>query len=498
MSAAYPDSGTYSRTNGAPDPWADPEPLEQVALPAFPVDTLPGWLGEWAIAEAEFTQTPVDLAACLGLACMSLAVSRGFEVEVRPGWVEPCNLWVVVALPPGERKSAVFSEATRPIYDWCRTECRRMRPEIAKRQIAREVLGGQIERAKKAAMSGKPYQGGDAQEAAAELSAELANLPELRPPALMVDDCTPEALGVVLSEQGERLGLFSAEGGPFELMAGRYSERGSNFELYLKAHSGDPHVVHRIRRASLSLERPLLSMALTVQPEVVNGLGAKEGFRGKGLLARFLYAMPRSRVGFRLASPPPVPFGISGSYQEHLTCALAARGQRLSVDSLSDWHARTHEALEPRLAPDADLEWVRDWASKHVGAMVRVAGVLHVADACPCAPAAQISPSALDRARAIGDYFLAHACAAFGVMTDEPALRLARRLWGWVERQRRAEFSVREARRALCAKVDDMHPPLALMCERNLIRKRPAQPSKGGRPPGDHYDVHPTLYANLA
>ena len=37
------------------------------------------------------------------------------------------------------------------------------------------------------------------------------------------------------------------------------------------------------------------------------------------------------------------------------------------------------EAIEPRLAPDGDLDPIVDWASKLVGAVARIAGLLHLA-----------------------------------------------------------------------------------------------------------------------
>jgi hypothetical protein len=43
-------------------------------------------------------------------------------------------------------------------------------------------------------------------------------------------------------------------------------------------------------------------VALTVQPEVLRGLASRPGFGGRGLLARFVYSLPASLVGHRLAT----------------------------------------------------------------------------------------------------------------------------------------------------------------------------------------------------
>ena len=98
-------------------PWeGEPVPLSaHRLLPPFPLDALPSWLGDMVAALADFTQTPTDLPGCLALACLATAAGGRAMVEVRPGWHEPTNLFVVVALPPGSRKSPVFAAMTAPI-----------------------------------------------------------------------------------------------------------------------------------------------------------------------------------------------------------------------------------------------------------------------------------------------------------------------------------------------------------------------------------------------
>ncbi len=100
---------------------------------------------------------------------------------------------------------------------------------------------------------------------------------------------------------------MSSEGGLFETMAGRYSSGNPNVDVYLKGYSGDPLRVDRKSRPPEFVPRPALTLVLTVQPEVTQGLAAKPGFRGRGVLARFLYSLPQSMVGFRSNNPPLVP-----------------------------------------------------------------------------------------------------------------------------------------------------------------------------------------------
>jgi hypothetical protein len=74
-------------------------------------------LGEFVAAVAEETQTPVDVGGSVALAVLATAAGGRSVVHVRGNWREPTNLYTVVALPPGNRKSAVFSLLTGPLYE---------------------------------------------------------------------------------------------------------------------------------------------------------------------------------------------------------------------------------------------------------------------------------------------------------------------------------------------------------------------------------------------
>jgi replicative DNA helicase len=479
--------------------WGEAEPFDVLDVPEFPADALSPWLCEWAHAVAEFTQTPVDLAGVVALSTASLAVCRRFHVEVVVGWTEPTNLYTVTALPPAERKSPVFAKATEPLYAYQRELAGQMAPRIARRETERKILVGQIEQARTAAVKGggKRYaNGGDPTQEAVDLAAQLADLPEIVVPGLVADDCTPEALAVLLGQSGERIGIFSAEGGPFEIMNGRYSEKGANFELFLKCHPGDPHTVHRIRRDPVTLARPLVAMAITVQPHVIQGLAAKEGFRGMGLLARFLFCLPRSIVGRREVLTPAIPEAADRAYHRALGDVLRLQGTERALTLSAEAHqARCdyQQELEPRLGPDGDLEAIRDWAGKLVGTVCRLAGILHVADHADDLDGMplEIPGSTLDRAKALGDYFLAHAGAAFSAMGADESTELAQRVWKWAKRGRHVQFTASEASRGTHAKPEQVALALLELRERNLVRDLPALPSTGGRPPSPRYEVRP-------
>lgn len=84
-------------------------------------------------------------------------------------------------------------------------------------------------------------------------------------PRLVADDITPETS--LLTEQGGRLAVLSAEDGIFATLSGRYSGT-PNLELFLKGHAGDALIVDRGSRTE-RVDNAALTMGLAVQPEIV-------------------------------------------------------------------------------------------------------------------------------------------------------------------------------------------------------------------------------------
>jgi replicative DNA helicase len=291
--------------------WSTPVPLGQSRhLPVFPAELLPAWVADMVFAVSEFTQTPLDLAGCIALAALSTAAGGRAEVEVRGSWREPTNLYTVVALPPGSRKSAVFAAITGPLLGAERALVERTKPAIVEAELAARVAGKTAERTANAAANADASARDSllADAMAAAMNAEAVTIPVL--PRLVADDVTSEQAGSLLAEQGGRLAVLSSEGGIFATIAGRYSGT-PNLEVFLKGHAGDMLRVDRRSRDSEHVDKPALTLGLAVQPEVLRDIANMPGFRGKGLLARILFAVPENTVGRRKIGADPIPADIS-------------------------------------------------------------------------------------------------------------------------------------------------------------------------------------------
>ena len=182
-------------------------------------------------------------------------------------------------------------------------------------------------------------------------------------PRMLAEDSTPERLAGLLAEQDGRMGVFSAEGGDvFAIMAGRYASSGEpNIGVYLKGHSGDSLRVDRQHRAPVFVSKPALTICFALQPFVIEGLAEQRGFRGMGLLARFLYAIPENTVGQRDVDPPTVPKIIQCDYHDQLTNLLkipirkgqdgeVAEHELLMSSEAREKMVNFERALEPQLA----------------------------------------------------------------------------------------------------------------------------------------------------
>lgn len=493
-----------------PPGWPPPTPFHQWSLPTFPVDALPEWQADFVRGLAEETQTPPDLAGMLVLATTAVAVAGRFRINPRSSWHEPLCLWTLTSMRPGNRKTEVFSQVTRPLLDWELAEVARMQPEIDEAQSRRRVAEKALQRAEELAAKAE---GDEDQRAAAERIEECRRkLAEAKVPAvprLVVDDATPERIASMISEQGGRLGILSAEGDVFELMAGRYSSnQSSNLGVYLKGHAGDALRVDRVGRASEFVERPALTLGLAVQPDVLEGLIQKPGFGGRGLLGRFLYSVPQSLLGRRRVSPSAMSAAVRETYRRNILSLLALPGAvaengeptahvlALSVQASAGLIALAEE-IEPQLAEFGELGAMTDWGGKVVGAVARIAGILHLArhagerrsweEAVPL--------STLECAVEIGRYCIPHARAAYADMGADPVVAKARTVLAWLGRTGSRRVSRRDVfngMRGRFKKIEDLDPALACLVDHGYLRPVEIAKKAGpGRPPSPEFDVHP-------
>ncbi|KLU63775.1 hypothetical protein DEAC_c43040 [Desulfosporosinus acididurans] len=377
-----------SKSLSSSDNWGQIVPFNgDYELPEFPVDVFPGWLRDTVEAEAIALQVPMGLPGMIALSILSTAVAGKAEIELRPGWKESLNLWVIAAMDPGNRKSKTFSNLVRPLAQWEFEKQKEVTPLVKQAESMKKLKEGQINKLQTDAVKAKNTE--TAEELAmkaASIACEIEDMGIPSLPKLYLDDHTQEKLVIAMSEQGGRIAILSSEAGLFGLIEGRYTQSGGpNLDVYLKAFSGDPLRVDRIGRPSIQIDKPLLTIGVSVQPDALRGLLDVPHFRGRGLLGRFAYAIPKSFVGYRKIDAPSVPESVKAAYQAGMTRLLnlplsnSPGVIQLSQDA-NQIFREFEQTIEYYLRPFGKLSGIIDWGAKLCGLTGRIAGLLHLAD----------------------------------------------------------------------------------------------------------------------
>jgi hypothetical protein len=484
----------------------EPVPFDQWDLQELPRDILPPAIENMVEAVAAFTETPPELALFGGLGSISTCTQGKFVIEARPGHQEPLNLWVMAALESGNRKTAVMDAMTKPFVEYEREQSRQLAPAIVAATQEYTLIQKRIEHfEKKAAAAIEPAEFESLKQQIQDLRKTLPLIP--KPTKLREQDITIEKLAPTLAENDGRISIISDEGGIFDILGGLYNSTGSaNLDVFLQAHSGSQIRVSRHSRPSVDVPNPALTMALSPQPSVIQGLAAKRHFRGRGLLARPLYALPVSRLGSRSNNGPPVSPGIIAAYHNCLHTILRIEPRRdeagdivpfvlkLSDQAQEIWHD-FQQQIESEMREDGRLAHLTDWAGKLPGQLLRIAGNLQIA-MFPSTILAEltVTDDIMRKVVRLGMILIPHALAVFGLMAVDTDVETAKKIWRHIEKRRVLIIRERQPLQWLKSSIKTMEPiraGLTVLVERgfleelNILRTSPGR----GRPHGITYQV---------
>lgn len=466
----------------------------------FPVDALPSAVADMVDAVATATQTDPAMSGTTALSALAAAVGGLVEVEARPGWREVTGLFTLVVAEPGERKSAVQAAMVAPLLAAERelvASTAAARSEAATRA---DVLRRAAETARAAAGRSRTPEA-EAEAVSAGQDADTAYVPPA--PRIVAGDATPEAVAGLLAEQGGHLAILSAEGGLFDTAAGRYSSV-PNIDVYLLGHAGDPIRVDRRGRDPEHIDRPALTVGLMVQADVLRAAGDNRAFVGRGLLHRFLYSRPESMLGRRIAGAPPVPRSVADRYAGALL-NLATELRRSDSTSVLCLTPEAQDAvieLEREIEPQLDrqsgqLAPMAGWASKWIGSVLRVAGLIHMATHGFTGTLTPVTGATFKAAERIGRYYLAQAVGVYSDIGADDTTRSAVYLLDRIRAHGQTVVSERDLlriARALRSRAD-LLPPMTRLIDHGWLTAVEVKPPSGpGRPGSPKYTVHPDTW----
>lgn len=452
--------------------WELPLPFKSVDLPSFPVDELPFFIGDYVRAVAETTQTSPDMAAVASLAILALCLQSKFVIEGKKDWREPLNLYTLIIAPPAERKSAIMALLSEPVKRFEDEENERLATYIEQNKIEKAILMNR----KKSLESKYSKTACVNHEAIREISRQISEFKEIKPCRLFCDDITPEKLSGILSDNDGKTAIMSTEGGIFDVLAGRYSGS-ANIDVFLKAHSGDSIRVDRQGRQSEYIKNPALTTLIFSQPSVMTSLISNSTFHGRGLCARFLYSIPTSTVGSRKFESKPISEVTASQYYKLIGTLLKYETDNPKVIRLSDKSYQLlkefAEKIEPMLIDE--LADISDLAGKFVGSVLRIAGLIYVAQ---CVPLYHTDEPVLDEcymqsAIIIGEYFLEHAKAAYQLMGADKVIENCKYILKQLQKSKPQIITSRDIMRT-CRKfktADETLIPLNRLCEYGYLRE---------------------------
>lgn len=497
-------SNHHANAPDAREKWPDPILPGPVQAPEIQADLLPGWLGEMAGAVATSSQTPPAMAVMMVLGVVAAAAQR--RVEVFPwgddDYSEPLALWTIVAMPSASRKSAVFGALLEVFIAWEKSEADRKRAEINRVFAAREVITKRIEQLKiTASKTDDPQERARLQE---DIAREKDNQPaEVFAPRIFTGDVTSERLQQLMAEQGERAAIISDEAGIFQNIAGMYSKGNSNMEIHLKGHAGTSVRVDRAGRTA-HLDKPALSMALAIQPGILKDTGRIKGFRDSGLLARFLYAVPRSNVGTRdVRARNPIPAAVAAKWNDGIKALLSdlvlpiGKPKRIvfEQDAREVWLELSAE-IEAQQGEGGRYAHMSDWTGKLAGAAARIAALFEVA--MNGLDAGVVKRENVERAVKLARLLIPHAEAAFRLMGAPDEETDALILLDWIKRNELQTFTRREAQKSnesTFRQVDRLKAAMKPLQDWGVLSpERTVKAARGA--PSYYYEVNPKIFVD--
>lgn len=393
---------------GIPELWEIPESFDrQKVLEPFPMKSLPPLLRDYLKAVADYVQVTPEMAVLPLLSVLSLCV-QGKAVIKHTGnsHTEPLNLYTITVASPGERKSGSLKEFMRPAEEFQEYYNKIHASEIEEYKAERTFLENQ----KNTALKGRNADLHRAKEIAKEIS-ELERKHEL---VLNVSDATPEALAMEIYRQGGKIGIIDDEGSVFDVLSGIYSNGQANINIFLKAYDGSNYTILRRTKDNIELRKPLLTMGLMVQPEHFQEAVNNRQFSGRGFIHRFLFAFPESRAGYLKMSSPDVPEALQKRYSELIKRLLRMPSPSEPPVIVCSKEAEMlfsdyHEHLQKEIRDGGMFENLKEWASKHFGRALRIAGILHI---CEHAPTEQLTGNTAINAISIAMWAENHALNA--------------------------------------------------------------------------------------
>lgn len=460
--------------------WEEPVFFDDFKLTDIPASILPSPYKDLAVVLSERLETPESATVLCMLSILATALQNKYVVQVENDYAEPLNLYLMAAMPPANRKTAILKTCSKPVLEYEKKQ-RLLLEEEHRRQLS--VYHSQrrlIENERKRLTEEKAKNG-----AIEEIAAKEASLIEPSAlPKLFLTDATTESLATALYEQNGKISIITDEGGFLDSCSGLYTGGQTNIDVLLKGWDGGSLSIKRRDREVYIT--PLITIFMIVQPVIFENMAKNKNFTGKGFFERFLFCEPKSKIGFRNHKGKPVPAGLTKEYEERIKAFLEMPTPRspiklsLNKAALNAWR-KFQDKIERDLRKGGKLELCQGWGGKLCGQTLRIAGLLHLARYEKTS--ATINEDTMKDAISLAESLVCHAAKVFDnfILSSDVRIKEASVVWNMIKGFNKKSVIQREIVYALRHKMVAEHIKelLKVLIERNLISEPIRAP--GGR-----------------
>lgn len=341
----------------------------------FPDEALPPILREMTIGIAETTGTDTAMAATLILSAIGYCFTGVYRMQGKKDHSEAPVIYSFTVADPSERKSPVVKFIKKPFVDFEMKYNQEHAEEFHKIEAMKNKLILEADKLEK--------EGSDNVDYIAKLRTEAEQIGDVGKRRIAVDDITPESL-VQLMGRNKTLLMISDEAGMLGNFAGRYSNSMPNLDMILKAWSGESFFCDRATKESIQISNPYLSISLTGQPYLWESMVVNPVFRNSGLLARFLYCFPKSKVGTRRYDSKAIKPTIIDSYNRLIEILLtrkfntqSSKEKFLQFDTAAQQNFTDYYNIYIEKIQLTEFVNCKDWGGKYHGQILRLCCIIH-------------------------------------------------------------------------------------------------------------------------
>ena len=338
----------------------------------FPIKALPPILREMVTGIAETTGTDTAMAATSMLSAVSYCFTGVYRMQGKPDHSEPPMIYSFIVAEPSERKSPVVKFIKKPFVDFEMQYNLEHTEEFHKAEAVKKKLLLEADKLEKEGSK-------DVVDQIAKLRTQAEQMGTVGSRRIAVDDITPESL-IQLMGRNRSLLMISDEAGMLGNFAGRFSNNSMpNMDMILKAWSGESFFCDRATKETIQIPTPCLSISLAGQPYLWENMVSNPVFRNSGLLARFFYCFPKSKVGTRRYDSKAIAPVIVDSYNRLIDILLT---RKFNAGSTNEKFLKFDETAQQNFIDYYNhyiekiqlTEFVncKDWGGKYHGQILRL------------------------------------------------------------------------------------------------------------------------------